>query len=163
MNAQKRVQENTRPTRLTKESEEYVAKREELRLAEIDSMKSRERVAQLRRQLPRCDCRGLCFHRGSGRSRCWRHTDPSRSFKRVVHRRQALACDLSLHVWKAANQPVSDVHTHHRQPQRSRTSPGAKCRCCHRRGGRSADAPRARAQTRLGQSPPPKHRRGQHL
>ena len=53
MNAQKRVQENTRPTRLTKESEEYVAKREELRLAEIDSMKSRERVAQLRRQLPK--------------------------------------------------------------------------------------------------------------
>ena len=53
MNAQKKVQENTRPTRLTKESEEYVAKREELRLAEIDSMKSRERVAQLRRQLPK--------------------------------------------------------------------------------------------------------------
>jgi predicted dithiol-disulfide oxidoreductase (DUF899 family) len=49
----KKVQEDTRPTRLPKESEEYVSKREELRLAEIESMQSRERVAKLRRQLPK--------------------------------------------------------------------------------------------------------------
>jgi predicted dithiol-disulfide oxidoreductase (DUF899 family) len=47
-----KVQDDMRPTRLPNESAEYVAKREELRLAEIESMKSRERVAQLRRQLP---------------------------------------------------------------------------------------------------------------
>ena len=39
-------------TRLTSESAEYRARREELRLAEIDLMQRRERVAQLRRSLP---------------------------------------------------------------------------------------------------------------
>ena len=39
--ARKNIQEDMRPTRLPKESEEYVSKREELRLAEIDSVKSR--------------------------------------------------------------------------------------------------------------------------
>lgn len=41
-----------RHTRLKNESDAYLAKREELRLAEIESMKLRERVADLRRQLP---------------------------------------------------------------------------------------------------------------
>lgn len=39
-------------TRLTNESPDYLARREELRLAEIELMKQRERVADLRRQLP---------------------------------------------------------------------------------------------------------------
>lgn len=41
-----------RHTRLKNESDAYLARREELRLAEIESMKLRERVAALRRQLP---------------------------------------------------------------------------------------------------------------
>jgi len=41
-----------RQTNLTNESPEYLAKREELRLAEIELMRQRERVAELRRQLP---------------------------------------------------------------------------------------------------------------
>jgi predicted dithiol-disulfide oxidoreductase (DUF899 family) len=41
-----------RPTNLTNESPEYLAKREELRLAEIELMRQRERVAELRRHLP---------------------------------------------------------------------------------------------------------------
>src|SRR5262245_25357423 len=41
-----------RQTNLTNESAEYLAKREELRLAEIELMRQRERVAQLRRALP---------------------------------------------------------------------------------------------------------------
>jgi Bacterial protein of unknown function (DUF899) len=41
-----------RQTRLTDESAEYRARREELRLAEIDLMQRRERVAELRRRLP---------------------------------------------------------------------------------------------------------------
>jgi predicted dithiol-disulfide oxidoreductase (DUF899 family) len=45
------VAHENRQTRLN-ESEEYLRKREELRLAEIESMKLRERVAELRRQLP---------------------------------------------------------------------------------------------------------------
>ena len=41
-----------RQTNLQNESPEYLAKREELRLAEIDLMQQRERVAELRRALP---------------------------------------------------------------------------------------------------------------
>src|SRR5215467_6971375 len=41
-----------RQTNLTNESPEYLTKREELRLAEIDLMRQRERVAELRRHLP---------------------------------------------------------------------------------------------------------------
>src|ERR1700722_17195566 len=41
-----------RQTNLTNESSEYLAKREELRLAEVALMLQRERVAELRRNLP---------------------------------------------------------------------------------------------------------------
>ncbi|MGA8538752.1 MAG: DUF899 family protein [Terriglobales bacterium] len=41
-----------RQTNLTNESPEYLTKREELRLAEIELMRQRERVAELRRHLP---------------------------------------------------------------------------------------------------------------
>jgi len=45
-----------RQTNLLDESPEYLAKREELRLAEIELMKQRERCAELRRGLPKgCD------------------------------------------------------------------------------------------------------------
>jgi len=39
-------------TNLENESNEYLSRREELRLAEIDLMRHSERVAELRRQLP---------------------------------------------------------------------------------------------------------------
>ena len=42
-----------RQTNLTNESPEYLAKREELRLAEIELLNTRERVAALRRALPK--------------------------------------------------------------------------------------------------------------
>ena len=41
-----------RQTNLPNESPEYLAKREELRLAEIELLNTRERVAALRRELP---------------------------------------------------------------------------------------------------------------
>src|SRR5579863_6599399 len=41
-----------RQTNLTNESSEYLTKREALRLAEIELMRQRERVAELRRKLP---------------------------------------------------------------------------------------------------------------
>jgi len=41
-----------RQTNLTTESSGYLAKREELRLTEIELMRQRERVAELRRHLP---------------------------------------------------------------------------------------------------------------
>ncbi len=46
------VEGTFRQTNLTNESPEYLAKREELRLAEIELMRQRERVADLRRHLP---------------------------------------------------------------------------------------------------------------
>jgi predicted dithiol-disulfide oxidoreductase (DUF899 family) len=49
---QKREGAPLRQTNLTDESPEYLAKREELRLAEIELMRQSERVAELRRQLP---------------------------------------------------------------------------------------------------------------
>jgi predicted dithiol-disulfide oxidoreductase (DUF899 family) len=42
-----------RQTNLPNEPPEYLSKREEVRLAEIELMKQRERVAELRRQLPK--------------------------------------------------------------------------------------------------------------
>ena len=42
-----------RQTNLPNESTEYLSKREELRLAEIDLMKQREKVAELRRHCRR--------------------------------------------------------------------------------------------------------------
>jgi predicted dithiol-disulfide oxidoreductase (DUF899 family) len=46
------IDETFRQTNLTNESDEYLAKREELRLAEVELMQHRERVAALRRGLP---------------------------------------------------------------------------------------------------------------
>ena len=42
-----------RQTNLANESSDYLAKREEVRLAEIELMRARERVAELRRALPK--------------------------------------------------------------------------------------------------------------
>jgi predicted dithiol-disulfide oxidoreductase (DUF899 family) len=41
-----------RQTNLTNEPADYLARRDQLRLAEIELMRQRERVAELRRQLP---------------------------------------------------------------------------------------------------------------
>src|SRR5688572_14966719 len=46
------IKSSFRHTRLNNESAEYLARREELRLAEVALMQQRERVAALRRQLP---------------------------------------------------------------------------------------------------------------
>src|SRR5947207_1502538 len=46
------LQDGMRRTRLQNESDDYLSKREQLRLAEIESMKLREHVAELRRRLP---------------------------------------------------------------------------------------------------------------
>jgi predicted dithiol-disulfide oxidoreductase (DUF899 family) len=51
--AQKTINVDLKQTNLANESAEYLSKREELRIAEIESMRQRERVAELRRQLPK--------------------------------------------------------------------------------------------------------------
>jgi predicted dithiol-disulfide oxidoreductase (DUF899 family) len=50
--AHKTADDIYRQTNLPNESEEYLTKREELRLAEIELMRQRERCAELRRRLP---------------------------------------------------------------------------------------------------------------
>src|SRR3954447_18152407 len=50
--AQEKINAARRQTNLPNESDQYLAKREELRLAEIELMRQRERVAELRRSLP---------------------------------------------------------------------------------------------------------------
>jgi hypothetical protein len=50
--AQKKTNATNRQTNLPNESNKYLSKREELRLAEIELMRQRERVAELRRGLP---------------------------------------------------------------------------------------------------------------
>jgi len=50
--AQEKINANRRQTNLPNESGEYLSKREELRLAEIELMRQRERVAEFRRGLP---------------------------------------------------------------------------------------------------------------
>ena len=47
------INDTLRHTRLPNESAEYIGKREELRLAEIELMRQREQVADLRRKLPK--------------------------------------------------------------------------------------------------------------
>jgi len=46
------IQGTLQQTRLSNESAEYLARREELRLAEIELMRQQERVAEMRRRLP---------------------------------------------------------------------------------------------------------------
>ena len=50
--AQEKIDAMRRQINLPNESDEYLSKREELRLAEIELMRQRERVAELRRGLP---------------------------------------------------------------------------------------------------------------
>src|ERR687889_2388065 len=50
--AQEKTHAARRQTNLPNESDKYLSKREELRLAEIELMRQRERVAELRRGLP---------------------------------------------------------------------------------------------------------------
>src|SRR4029453_7610602 len=50
--AQEKINATLRQNNLPNESDKYLSKREKLRLAEIELMRQRERVAELRRGLP---------------------------------------------------------------------------------------------------------------
>src|SRR5438270_13994534 len=88
-----------RLTNLTNESSEYLAKREELRLAEIELMRQRERVAGLRRNLPEgAPIQDYQFEEGPrdlNAGDAPEHTVPA---QRTLHHAQSLARHLSLHV-----------------------------------------------------------------
>ena len=74
-------------TRLTNESSEYVARREELRLAEIELMRQRERVAAMRRRLPAgAPVQDYMFQEGPAELECGRRPDPDGPLERTIQR-----------------------------------------------------------------------------
>ncbi len=88
-----------RQTNLPNESEEYLLKRDELRRAEIDLRNQRERVAELRRQLPQGPAvEDYVFEEVSGETRCRRQTDPKGTTQRAFHKAGSICGYLSLHV-----------------------------------------------------------------
>ena len=92
-----------RQTNLTNESSEYLAKREELRLAEIELMRQRERVAGLRRSLPKgAPIKDYQFEEGP-RDLNAGDVPVRRPPQRTLHQGQSLARHLSLHVRKKAD------------------------------------------------------------
>jgi len=124
-----------RQTNLTNESPEYLAKREELRLAEIDLMRQRERVAELRRHLPPGPVvEDYKFIEGpvdldSGDT-------PTRTV-RLSELFTAAGRPLVIYhliVRETSDQAVSDVHRLDRRLQRSRSShrPKRRLRDCRR-------------------------------
>ena len=74
--AQEKINARVRQTNLPNESDEYLSKREELRLAEIELMRQRERVAELRRGLPQGAALQEIFNKTN--ARCWA-PDPASS------------------------------------------------------------------------------------
>jgi hypothetical protein len=100
-----------RQTNLTNESDDYVAKREELRLAEIELMQHREKVAALRRSLPQgARLQDYKFLEGPGRIQCEFRTYANRKSQRTLHGTGSSASDLPLDVWQETGQAVPDVH-----------------------------------------------------
>ena len=85
--AQEKINATRRQTNLPNESDKYLSKREELRLAEIELMRQRERVAELRRGLPQgAALQDYAFEEGPAKPRCRRYADPHRPPERTVQR-----------------------------------------------------------------------------
>ena len=113
-----------RQTNLTNESSEYLAKREELRLAEIELMRQRERVAELRRHLPQgAPIQDYQFEEGPRDLNAGDAPVRDRPSERTLHQAQSLARHLSLDVRKAADQGLPNVHRLDRRRQRRGPSP----------------------------------------
>ena len=116
-----------RQTNLPNESAQYLSRREELRHAEIELMKQRERVAELRRALPKgATIQDYEFLEGP--------TDlegGDAPVRRVRMSELFTAPDRSLVIYhfmfgKKQTKSLPDVHVLDRQLQRDRSPPGAK-------------------------------------
>lgn len=93
-----------RQTNLPNESAEYLSKREEVRQAEIELMRQRERVAELRRALPEgATIQDYEFLEGPTSLDQGDEPVTKVSFERVVHGARSFSGDLSLHVRKKAD------------------------------------------------------------
>ena len=140
-------------TNLQNEPANYLSKREELRLAEIELMRQRERVAELRRRLPKgAIVQDYEFEEGP--------TDLNAGDKptRTVRLSELFTGEnrsLVLYHFmyrKAEYQPLPDVHLVDRRRQWCRSPPGPEHRLCHRCRGRSDSSASTRTYKRVGQS-----------
>ena len=123
-----------RQTNLPNESEEYLSRREELRLAEIELRNQRERVAELRRKLPKGPAvQDYIFEEVAASLDVWRFTDPNGTPQPAIHRIESVCRSLSVHVRQKTDKAMPDVHGMDRWFQRHRASPRAKRRFCDRR------------------------------
>ena len=142
-----------RQTNLTNECAEYLAKREDLRLAEIELMQHRERVAALRRALPQ----GAALQEYSfleGPADLDSGDEPILTVKaqRTFYGGEPSACDLPLDVRQEPDQAVPDVYDVDRWSQRRGAPHRTERRLCHCRGCGSDSVTRLRRSTRLEQS-----------
>jgi hypothetical protein len=147
-----------RQTNLTNEPSEYLTKREELRLAEIELMRQRERVAEMRRHLPQgAAIQDYSFEEGP------RDLNAGDAPVRTVHLRELFtkpnrSHHLSLNVRKTAKQALPHVHCLARRRQRYCASPRSESRLRRCRGRRYPYSARPRSGARLGQAASPQRR-----
>jgi hypothetical protein len=100
-----------RQTNLPNESPEYLAKREELRLAEIELLNTREKVAALRRALPKgATIQDYEFLEGPTSLDDGDAPTKKSTVERTFHYARSFARDLPLHVRKEADRTVSNVY-----------------------------------------------------
>ena len=100
-----------RQTNLTGESSEYLAKREELRLAEVELMRQRERIAGLRRNLPEgAPVHDYQFEEGPRDLNAIDAPVRNVRLSELFTRAGSLVGYLSFHVRKEANQGLPHVY-----------------------------------------------------
>ena len=100
-----------RQTNLPNESPEYLAKREQVRLAEIELLNARERVAALRRELPAgATIQDYEFIEGPTSLEDGDAPTKKVRLSELFTSPDPLTRDLPLHVREEANESVPNVH-----------------------------------------------------
>ena len=148
-----------RQTNLPDESEEYLSKREELRLAEIELRNQRGACrgsAAKASQRPRGA--GLHTRGGSCESGFWRFTDPNGTPRPTIHRIESVCRSLSPHVRQKTDKAMPNVHRLDRRFQRHRASPRPKRGFCDRRRSRFTGSAKPCSRARVGPIAPSERR-----
>ena len=146
------IDETYRQTNLTNESEEYLAKREELRLAEIELMQHREKIAALRRGLPQgAVLQGYEFLEGPADLDEGDEPIHSVRLSELFSAAKPPTGDLPLDVRQEKCQAVPDVHDVDRWSKRRGAAHRPEHRFCDCRGCGSKSVARSRTPTGLEQ------------
>ena len=148
-----------RQTNLPNESEEYLSKREELRRAEIELRNQRERVAELRRQLPQGPAvQDYLFEEVA--AKLDEGDSPIRTV-RLSHLFTSAEIGLSCSTTSCTektDETLPDVHRVDRRHQWRRASPCSKPRSGDRCGGRSGKLCEPCSHAGMEQAPTPECR-----